>query len=265
MIELSRATLAEALGSLALVWFIVALCAVLLTTSGVWHLARRWVWRPVADLPPSPVQVALRTAIGFAIIVGAALAFAEIAEEVGEEGGVGRFDDALALAIGRNVGSSMLRFFAALTQLGDPLTLTVLCIVVAGMLALRGRGALAFGWVVALAGNGILNGTLKRVFQRVRPLHENALVQAQGLVLITGPTGSGKTTLTRMMLGLLKPTHGDICVDGESVAAIGRAALSRKVQPVFQDPYASLNPRKTIGQIIALPLEIHRGGSRGAM
>ena len=78
---------------------------------------------------------------------------------------------------------------------------------------------------------------------------------------IAGESGSGKTTLSRMMLGLMKPTHGEIKIDGRNIVGIDRRELARKIQPIFQDPYSSLNPRKTIGQIIRLPLEAHGIGT----
>ncbi len=80
---------------------------------------------------------------------------------------------------------------------------------------------------------------------------------------VVGESGSGKTTLSRMMLGLMQPTHGEIWIDGRSIASIDRRELARKIQPIFQDPYSSLNPRKTIGQIIRLPMEAHGiGGAK---
>jgi peptide/nickel transport system ATP-binding protein len=63
-----------------------------------------------------------------------------------------------------------------------------------------------------------------------------------------------------MLLGLQKPTGGEILFDGEGIARLDRIALARRVQPIFQDPYSSLNPRKTVGAIIALPLRVHGVG-----
>ena len=74
---------------------------------------------------------------------------------------------------------------------------------------------------------------------------------------LVGESGCGKSTLGRMLLGLLAPTSGDIHFDGRAVAAFDARALARRVQPIFQDPYSSLNPRKTVGAIIGLPLEVH--------
>jgi peptide/nickel transport system ATP-binding protein len=86
--------------------------------------------------------------------------------------------------------------------------------------------------------------------------------QSVGLV---GESGSGKTTLGRAVVALAKPTSGSIAFDGKDVWALDRderARLRRRVQMVFQDPHASLDPRMTVAASIAEPLEIHRLGSR---
>ena len=77
-------------------------------------------------------------------------------------------------------------------------------------------------------------------------------------VALVGESGCGKSTLARMLLGLLPPTAGEIQLDGRPLGGIVREEIARLVQPVFQDPYASLNPRKSIGSIIALPLKVQR-------
>jgi peptide/nickel transport system ATP-binding protein len=82
------------------------------------------------------------------------------------------------------------------------------------------------------------------------------------MLAIVGESGCGKTTLSRMMLGLLPPSSGEIRFGGVAIDTIGRHAIARRIQPVFQDPYSSLNPRKTLAQIIALPLEVHSIGTR---
>jgi peptide/nickel transport system ATP-binding protein len=93
-----------------------------------------------------------------------------------------------------------------------------------------------------------------------RPLHAVngvSLVVGRGEVLgLVGESGCGKSTLARMVLGLLEPTGGEIRLDGKPLAAHGRQAIARRIQPIFQDPYASLNPRKTVASIIGLPLAI---------
>ena len=80
----------------------------------------------------------------------------------------------------------------------------------------------------------------------------------KGAVLgLVGESGCGKSTIARMLLGLEAPTGGEILVEGRPIADIGRKELARRIQPVFQDPYASLNPRKPIESIISLPLRVH--------
>lgn len=81
------------------------------------------------------------------------------------------------------------------------------------------------------------------------------------VLAIVGESGCGKTTLSRLMLGLQTPTGGEIHVNGEPLVDVNRKAFARRVQPVFQDPYSSLNPRRTIGEIIMDPLLIHNIGT----
>jgi peptide/nickel transport system ATP-binding protein len=77
---------------------------------------------------------------------------------------------------------------------------------------------------------------------------------------LVGESGSGKTTLARMILGLVKPTQGKVVVSGIDVARSSRVDLHhlrRQMQPVFQDPYAALNPRMTVMDIVTEPWLIH--------
>lgn len=82
---------------------------------------------------------------------------------------------------------------------------------------------------------------------------------------IVGESGSGKSTLLRIALRLIRPTEGSITVDGQDIWAIKGNALKsfrRKVQPIFQNPASSFNPRQSIGQILLAPLEVHNIGNR---
>jgi peptide/nickel transport system ATP-binding protein len=81
------------------------------------------------------------------------------------------------------------------------------------------------------------------------------------VVGIVGESGCGKSTLARMLLGLLPPSAGAVTLDGRDLAGLGRRAVARRVQPVFQDPYSSLNPRRKVAAIVALPLEVHGIGT----
>ena len=71
---------------------------------------------------------------------------------------------------------------------------------------------------------------------------------------VVGESGCGKSTLARLILGLMTPTSGDTLVHGQSLFALDRKARARLIQPVFQDPFSSLNPRQTIQEIVSLPL-----------
>jgi len=77
------------------------------------------------------------------------------------------------------------------------------------------------------------------------------------VLAIVGESGSGKTTLAKMMLGLLPATSGAIMLDGRPIADYSARDVARRIQPIFQDPYSSLNPRKTVHQIVSAPLEVH--------
>jgi peptide/nickel transport system ATP-binding protein len=103
------------------------------------------------------------------------------------------------------------------------------------------------------------------LFRHKRTLHAVNGVDldiAPGEVLgIVGESGCGKSTLARIMLGLLQPSTGTVALDGADLRSLGRRAIARRIQPVFQDPYSSLNPRRTVAAIAALPLEVHRIGT----
>ncbi|HEV7344465.1 MAG TPA: ATP-binding cassette domain-containing protein [Devosia sp.] len=99
-----------------------------------------------------------------------------------------------------------------------------------------------------------------RVANQVHAVRGISLDLTRGETLgIVGESGSGKSTLARMLVGLERPTSGDMLIDGKpwsDLAASGSRAFGRTIQYVFQDPVASLNPRKTVGDILDVPLRL---------
>ncbi|NGM85992.1 ABC transporter ATP-binding protein [Parapusillimonas sp. SGNA-6] len=82
------------------------------------------------------------------------------------------------------------------------------------------------------------------------------------VVAIVGESGCGKSTLAQMLLGLLPPTQGQVLMNGVPLSTLHRKDIARHVQPVFQDPYASLNPRVSIESSLTLPLAVHGIGDK---
>ncbi len=93
-----------------------------------------------------------------------------------------------------------------------------------------------------------------------RPLHAvngvNLELRRGEVMALVGESGCGKTTLAKMLLGLLPPSSGSLKIDGQPLNSLSHLQVARVVQPIFQDPYSSLNPRKSIGSIITLPLQV---------
>ena len=85
---------------------------------------------------------------------------------------------------------------------------------------------------------------------------------------LVGESGCGKSTLSRSILQLIEPTSGSVRFEGEEITGLAatatRSALRPKMQMVFQDPYASLNPRKRVAQIVGDPMRLHGIVARAA-
>jgi oligopeptide/dipeptide ABC transporter ATP-binding protein len=111
----------------------------------------------------------------------------------------------------------------------------------------------------------VRGGLLHRVVAQVRAVDDVAFTLDRGTTLgLVGESGCGKSTLGRTVLRLRPATAGQILFDGTDLARLGPRELEpwrRRMQLVFQDPYASLSPRRTVGQTLREPLDHHRIGT----
>ena len=111
----------------------------------------------------------------------------------------------------------------------------------------------------------IHGGVLKSTIGHVYAVDGVSFTLAEGETLgLVGESGCGKSTTARVILRLLQATSGEVTYDGQDVMAASRRdmrRLRRDMQIIFQDPYASLNPRMRVKNIVAEPLRIHRIGS----
>lgn len=105
------------------------------------------------------------------------------------------------------------------------------------------------------------NGRIQRESRAVHAVNSVSLNAARGeAVCVVGESGCGKSTVARLVAGLLRPSAGQIHYDGQRIDNLSRRAMAplrKKIQMIFQNPYASLNPRMTIGKALEEPVRHH--------
>jgi oligopeptide/dipeptide ABC transporter ATP-binding protein len=112
----------------------------------------------------------------------------------------------------------------------------------------------------------VRGGLFSRVRSHVRAVDGITFELQRGRTLgLVGESGCGKSTLGRAVLRLTEPTSGDILLNGQSIMGLSHDALKvkrREMQIIYQDPYASLSPRRLVGETIQEPLDVHRIGTQ---
>jgi undecaprenyl-diphosphatase len=132
---------------------------------GVWQIAK---------------QLGVQVLLSVAVAIVASVGFVEIADEIGIDDDLGRFDVALSAALSQHASDDQLRIFATITDLGDKKFLMPLAAAIAVLMLFRRRWTLAATWIVATAGGGLLNVGLKALFERSRPERLHGFAFADG-------------------------------------------------------------------------------------
>ena len=113
----------------------------------------------------------------------------------------------------------------------------------------------------------VRGGLLRRVVANVRAVDGVSFSVRRGQTFgLVGESGCGKSTLGRSIVRLQSPTAGQVLLEGEDIAGLSRRDLMpyrRRMQMIFQDPYASLSPRRTVEQTLREPLDVHKVGNAG--
>jgi undecaprenyl-diphosphatase len=195
-------------GEHALMLFGILLVLAIVVVLSAWRIVQRYgLPREEGGVSPK-VLLVIHLAVSFAVIVGAAALFAAIADEIGDGETLGHVDQAFADGIASGVPLDVIRTFALITHLGDAWLLAIWCVLGAFILLFQRRRAIAIGFVLAIVGNGILNNTLKHVFERVRPVHDRSIATADGWSFPSGHASGSLVTygmIAYVLVSVLPP------------------------------------------------------------
>ncbi len=198
--------LAQDIGAHALDWHLAGLALVLLAVTLVEGSLRRRAARCEHAGTPLVAALALNMGLGFVVIIGAGFLFGAIAGEIGAHERLAYVDQTFSDAVQRSTPESVRRAFGWITHLGDPLTLWMLCVAGAAALFARGERLLALAFVAAIAGNALLNITLKGVFERIRPLQDPALTPFDGFSFPSGHSSGAVAAYGMLAYVLMRTT-----------------------------------------------------------
>jgi membrane-associated phospholipid phosphatase len=204
---MSPSELAESIATHLWVTLLVATGVMLLLAWIGWYTLEKW-GSPIVALS-NAWQVVRR--LGIQALLSAAFAvfasglFVEIADEIGADEDLGRFDVALSAALSRHASDEQLRTFAIITHLGDKALLVPLVAIVAALLIRRRESFTAAAWVVACGLGALLNAGLKEIFERSRPEHLHSFANASGWSFPSGH--SSGAIIVYGLLGYLAVLH----------------------------------------------------------
>lgn len=223
--------IAAQLGEHALGAFLLLLLVSTLIGGGVcWALQqRRARARSDEGEEPQPPRLLAGLVAGFVLILAAAVLFAFIAERIETGRTLGLADQALADAIGQYVHWHVLVAFSWITHLGDAQTVTVICTIVVLLLWRHAHRGLALGLVLALMGNVLLNPTLKRIFERARPVHDHGLAHETSFSFPSGHSSGAMVTYGMLLYVALRtlPPRWHVPATMGAIAATLTIACSR--------------------------------------
>lgn len=164
-------TLLNVMAQQTLWWFVAGLAGAL-AIGAVGALLQRHLAQSSPDKDGCRLPA---LAAGLALVLAAACVFAVLANGIAVEARIHRFDLLLSATLQEHASAGAYRFFSSITHFGDTITLTVLCIAGASTLLLLRRPLLALGLVAAIGGNSLLNPSLKAIFERSRPVHDEVI------------------------------------------------------------------------------------------
>lgn len=144
------------------------------------HAQRLPIPRAMYGVGQIAERLGVQAVLSMAVVIVACIGFVEIADAIGVDDDLGRFDIALSAALSQHASDQQLRIFATVTDLGDKKFLMPLVVAIGAFMLFRRRWVLAATWMLATAGGGLLNVALKALFERSRPEHLHGFATAHG-------------------------------------------------------------------------------------